>query len=301
MKSQPLITVAVPVFNGDTYLDSTVKSILKQTYGNFELLLLDDGSTDQSLEIIRSFNDSRIQVFNDGKNRGLTYRLNESVQLANGVLYARMDADDLMLPTRLERQVEYLVNHPECDVVGSSAYIIDGGNRLTGIRGGNPFTESNFPSVLKRGGFIHPSVMGRTAWFRHHLYDMAADRCEDIELWLRTADQSHFRQIEEPLLFYREAGDQSAKVEKTSAGYRNMLKAMIHTARPEYRPLLQKQLRQAQVKIWVRRLAHRLGLERQIVSARSRRLTEDQRHAGEAALRQALAGAQQEPRPKQTP
>ncbi|PJI53438.1 hypothetical protein CTI14_28460 [Methylobacterium radiotolerans] len=197
--------------------------------------------------------------FNDGKNRGLTYRLNESVKPANGVFYARMDADDLMLPARLERQVEYLLNHPECDVVGSSAYIIDGNNRLTGIRRGNPFTESGFPSVLKSGGFIHPSVMGRTAWFRHHLYDMAADRCEDIELWLRTADQSHFGQIEEPLLFYREAGDQSAKVEKTSAGYRNMLKAMIQTARPEYRPLLQRQLRQAKVKISVRRLAHRPG------------------------------------------
>lgn len=301
MRNHPCITVAIPIFNAEKYVEMAINSVLAQTYDNFELFLIDDGSSDGSLDLIRGLNDPRIQVFSDGKNQGLTYRLNESVRLAKGEFYARMDADDLMLTTRLECQLEYLLNNPQCDVVGSEAYIIDGSNRLTGIRGGNPFSESGFASVLRRGGFIHPSVMGRTAWFRAHPYDINADRCEDIELWLRTADQSHFGQLEEPLLFYREAGDQSAKVEKTSAGYRKMLRAMSHTAKPEYRPLLKKQLRQAHVKIWVRRVAHGLGLEQRIVAARSRPLTEEQRRAGEAALRQALAGPQQESRREQTP
>ncbi|MFC3862723.1 glycosyltransferase [Deinococcus antarcticus] len=291
MKSEPLITVAIPVFNGEQYIEMAVVSVLNQTYGNLEILLLDDGSTDRSLEIIKQFHDSRIRVISDGKNQGLTYRLNETVRMARGEVYARMDADDLMVNTRLERQLEYLLNHPECDVVGSVAYVIDGGNKLTGIRGGNPFMEQGFTSILRRGGFMHPTVTGRTAWFRAHPYDTDAERCEDIELWLRTADESHFAQIEEPLLFYREVGNQSAKVEKTSAGYRKILKGMSRTVKPQYRPLVKKQLRQAHVKIWVRRAAHKFGLEKQIVAARSQRLTENQRQAGEAALQQALLGS----------
>lgn len=297
----PRVTVAIPMFNAEAYIGAAIGSVLAQSYSNWELLILDDGSTDRSLEIVRKFQDPRIRILSDGENRGLSRRLNESVQLASGEVYARMDADDLMVTTRMERQINYLLSHPDCDVVGSSAYIIDGDNNLTGLRGGNPFVENGFLSVAHRGGFIHPTVTGRTAWFRAHPYDINADRCEDIELWLRTADESHFGQLEEPLLFYREAGDQSAKVEKTSAGYRKMLGAMSQTAKPEYRPLLQKQLRQAHVKIWIRRLAHRLGLEQRIVVARSQPLTEDQRRAGEAALRQALAGPQQEPRREQTP
>ena len=297
----PRVTVAIPMFNAEAYIGAALGSVLAQSYSNWELLILDDGSTDRSLEIVRKFQDPRIRILSDGENRGLSRRLNESVQLASGEVYARMDADDLMVTTRLERQIDYLLSHPDCDVVGSSAYIIDGDNNLTGLRGGNPFVENGFLSVAHRGGFIHPTVTGRTAWFRDHPYDVNADRCEDIELWLRTADQSHFGQLEEPLLFYREAGDQSAKVEKTSAGYRKMLRAMSYTAKPEYRPLLKKQLRQAHVKIWVRRVAHGLGLEQRIVAARARPLTEEQRRAGEAALRQALAGPQQEPRREQTP
>lgn len=291
MKSKPMVTVAIPVYNGEKYIKMAVISVLNQTYRNLEIILLDDGSTDRSLELMRQFHDNRVRIISDGRNRGLTYRLNESVRMARGKIYARMDADDIMVNNRLERQVEYLLNNPECDVVGSAAYIIDGGNKLMGMRGGNPFTEQGFTGILRRGGFMHPTVTGRTAWFRANPYDMGAERCEDIELWLRTADQSHFRQIEEPLIFYREDGDQSIKVEKTSAGYRKVLKSMSRTTKPEYRPLLQKQLRQAHVKIWVRRVAHKLGLEKQIVAARSQRLTEDQRQAGEAALQQALLGS----------
>lgn len=293
LTSKPRVTIAIPMYNAEAYIGDAVNSVLAQTYTNWELIILDDGSSDNSLELVEKFQDPRIRVLSDGENKGLSHRLNESVALAAGELYARMDADDLMVPTRLERQVDYLMKHPECDVVGSAAYIIDNKTELTGLRSGNPFTENGFLSVIHRGGFIHPTVMGRTTWFRDHPYDINADRCEDIELWLRTADESHFGQLGEPLLFYREVGDQSAKVEKTSAGYRKVLQAMSHTAKPEYRSLLQKQLRQAHVRIWARRLAHRLGLEKQIVAARSRPLTEDQRQAGEAALQQALAEVQQ--------
>lgn len=289
MKDNPLVTIAIPVFNGEKHVSDAIKSVLSQTYTNWELFIIDDGSKDRTLEIVSQFNDARIKLISDGFNKGLSSRLNQSIDLANGSLYARMDADDIMIPQRIEKQVIYMINHPECDVVGSSAYIIDGNNRVTAIRMGNRFKEVGFISVLKFGGFMHPTVLGRTKWFKIHNYDVNAERYEDIELWLRTADQSHFGYIIEPLLFYREYGDQSSKVEKTLLGYRMMLKSMISTSNPEYRPLLINELRKSHIKIWLRRLAHAIGLEKKIVEARSKRLSEDQRENGTKTIAEAIS------------
>lgn len=286
--AQPLVTIGLPVYNAQDYIAQTLTSILNQTYANWELLVVDDGSTDRSLEVIRQFSDSRIRVLSDGRNAGLSERLNETVRLARGQFYFRMDADDLMVPDRLEKQVAALMADPDCDVVGAAAYIIDGNGRITGIRRGNPFAEQGVMSVVQLGGFIHPTVAGKTAWFLAHPYDVTAQRCEDIELWLRTADTSHFVQLPEPLLFYREAGDQHAKVEKTGAGYLLMLEEKSRTAVPEYRALFRRQMRKSRVRLLVRRVLHSLGAEKYIVRARSQPLGNADCQAGEQVLRAAL-------------
>ena len=156
---------------------------------------MEDGSTDESASIAKRMAeiDHRIQYISDKTNRGLVYRLNQSVSLAKGEYYARMDADDIMAVTRIEKEVSYLINNPNIDVLGSSAMLIDENNVINGSQ--------------DMGGvgdfFIHPSVMGRTTWFKSNPYDAKAFRIEDKDLWLRTHNSSQFFNIQEPLLFYR--------------------------------------------------------------------------------------------------
>ena len=128
-------------------------------------------------------------------------RLNESVELAKGEIYVRMDDDDIMVADRVETQVEYLLEHPDVDVVGASAMIIDDKNNI--IR------SSDMSGVST--GFIHPTVCGRTEWFRRNKYNEKCRRCQDCELWLPDGRQQQFYNIERPLLFYREFGIPSLK------------------------------------------------------------------------------------------
>jgi glycosyltransferase involved in cell wall biosynthesis len=193
----------MPFYNCRRTLRAAVQSILLQTYHNWELLALDDGSTDDSLRTAKSVRDPRVRVISDGVNRGLVYRLNQATKLAQGELFARMDADDLMHPERLGRQVEYLKVHGDVDLVGTGAYVIDADNRAVGMRS---ITASWERCRALQHDYIHPSVTGRTAWFRANPYDPAYEHGEDLELWYRTQPQTVGRNLDEALLFYREAG-----------------------------------------------------------------------------------------------
>lgn len=202
----PLVTIAIPIYNADRFLRIAIQSVIDQTFQYWELILINDGSTDRSLEIMREFeSDSRVSILDDGENKGLIYRLNESVKLAKGKYYARMDADDIMHPHRIEKQVRYLEENTECDVLGSSAYSIDENNKIIGIKNSTNL-RWNRKSLLRGSAFIHPSVIGRREWFLNNPYDKEWDRAEDYQLWFRTVDNSNFHNLEEPLLYYREVG-----------------------------------------------------------------------------------------------
>lgn len=193
-----LVTIAIPIYNAKDYLGYSIQSVINQTYSNWELLLMEDGSTDGSAEIAQHYVDidDRIRFVSDGVNRGLIYRLNESIGMANGEYYARMDADDIMVTTRIEEEVNFLEKHPNVDVVGASIMTIDNNNKIIG----SGYNEGEVHS------FIHPTVMGRTVWFESNKYADWALRAEDFELWTRTANKSIFHAIGKPLLFYREIG-----------------------------------------------------------------------------------------------
>src|SRR5512135_1833139 len=126
MSDPPLISVCMPVYNAERYIARAVESILGQTFGDFEFLILDDGSTDGSLEILRRYanHDPRIRL-TSRPNKGLPPSLNELVDQARGEFIARMDADDVALPERFARQVEYLRAHPDCVLVGSRVQLVD--------------------------------------------------------------------------------------------------------------------------------------------------------------------------------
>jgi glycosyltransferase involved in cell wall biosynthesis len=207
MTDPPLISVCMPVYNTESYVAEAVESILAQTYRNFEFLIVDDGSTDRSLAILERYaaQDSRIRL-SSRANAGYLVRLNEMLDDARGDLIARMDADDVAMPERFIRQVEFLDAHPEVVAVGSRILAID--------RDGDPIAEfctiQDHEGIDRahldvRGGFInHPVAMIRTDTIRR-IGGYRADYWpgEDVDLWLRLAEIGRLANLPETLLKYR--------------------------------------------------------------------------------------------------
>lgn len=218
-----LVTIAIPAYNCQEYIDYAVQSVINQTYKNWELLLLDDGSTDGTLQKLKAYEtDDRIRIISDGQNRGLIYRLNQSINLAHGRYYARMDADDIMLIHRIQSQIDFLTKNPTVDVVGSCAYTIDGHNNIKELIE-YPLSPTPKPNQLC---FLHSSVMGRIDWFRRNRYNQLFNRMEDVELWFRAANNSTYKNLDIPLMFYRESGMPLAK--KYIATQRSALRLAIN-------------------------------------------------------------------------
>lgn len=200
----PLLTVAMPIYNAGLHLRPAVLSIVQQTFVEWELLLIDDGSTDRALEGINDIVDARIRIIRDGQNQGLAARLNQAIDLARGKLFARMDQDDISHPERFARQVKLLRSDATIDLVGTWCLTISERGKIVGTL---PGLETH-RDICRRpwlGFYIpHPTWMGRTEWFRRHRYASPGPYfCEDQEMLLRTYANSSFRVIPEILLAYR--------------------------------------------------------------------------------------------------
>lgn len=197
------ITIGLPFHNAERTLGDAVRSIFAQTFADWRLLLVDDGSKDRSLEIATAISEPRVSVLSDGANRGLAQRLNQISGLAETEFVARMDADDLMHPDRLRRQISYFEEFPNTDVVGTATYTIDAHSIPLGRRGDQP-VDARIRSVLERAMLIHPTVTARSAWLQKNLYSVEYPRAEDYELWCRVCRDARIANIDTPLLFYRE-------------------------------------------------------------------------------------------------
>lgn len=203
----PVITIGMPIFNAGGYLRQAIFSIRQQTFSHWELVIIDDASTDGAMDSIQELHDPRIRIVRHSDNRGLATRLNEAVGLARGKYFARMDGDDISHPDRLERQLRFLESHPEIDVVGSRCLLIDSESKPLGVL--QFLTEhSQLCRCPWRGIFLpHPTWMGETAWFRRNAYRSPGPyRCEDQELLLRTHRTARFAALPESLLAYRVKG-----------------------------------------------------------------------------------------------
>jgi UDP-glucose 4-epimerase len=203
-RSTPLVTVAMPIYNAGKYLRMAVRSIQLQTFENWELLIIDDGSTDNAVADIADLVDPRIRILRDGHNRGLAARLNEAIDQARSVFFARMDQDDVAYPERLARQVALLEQESTLDLTATRAILIDENDAAIGVF---PYAGRHHSIVAWpwRGfHFPHPTWMGRLAWFRKHRYARPAPYfCEDQELLLRTYPNSHFGIVDDVLFAYR--------------------------------------------------------------------------------------------------
>jgi len=199
-RNTPLVTVGLPMYNPGRFLDLAVRSVFAQTYDNWELIVVDDGSTDGSLDQVRRISDPRVKVFSDGQNRGLPYRLNQIIELASGVFIARMDADDGMHPKRLAEQVAFLMAHPDVDGVTSGAVLLDAEDNPTGLL---PGIAPSVVEILSRGGYLHPSLVVRRKWALKYRYSEEYPRAEDRELFVRTYMVSKISVLDSYLYFYR--------------------------------------------------------------------------------------------------
>jgi glycosyltransferase involved in cell wall biosynthesis len=177
---------------------------VNQTIDDWDLILVDDGSTDSTLARIRSFSDDRIRLHSDGLSLGLAARLNQAIELAGGDYLARMDGDDIAYPERLERQIAVLAESPEVDLVGARMLVFGKEGRPLGYR---PCPQDHEQICTRpRSGFAlaHPTWCGRLRWFQDHRYDAAAIRCEDHDLLLRSYRESRFANVPAILVGYRE-------------------------------------------------------------------------------------------------
>lgn len=200
----PEISVIMPVYNGEGYLREAIESVLCQTFGDFELIIINDGSTDSSERIIKSFDDGRIVYLRNETNLKLISTLNRGVEVAKGNYIARMDADDRCMPDRFEKQIRFLESHKDIDLCGSWAHLINlQGNRTGRLRNVcDPELISCL--LLFTCPLLHPSVMGRASVFKENPYNPEMLHIEDIELWGRLSGRgTAITNIPEYLLEYR--------------------------------------------------------------------------------------------------
>jgi len=211
--SSPKVTVLMPVHNGAPYLERAVDSILRQTCEAFELLVIDDASTDESWDILSALHDPRIRLVRHEKNRDLVATLNEGLDLARGEYVARMDQDDISLPERLEKQAAFLERHGDVGIVAVGARLIDERDRPRAVL---PLLAGH---GLLRWSFCfgcpiaHAGVMMRRSLILElGAYREEAFRCEDYDLWTRAADKTRLAMLPEVLLLLRRHASSMTRV-----------------------------------------------------------------------------------------
>lgn len=208
---KPLVSVIMSMRNASATVLDTIHSLQWQTLDDWELVLFDDGSTDDSVAVVQSISDKRIRLQGDHQRKGLAARLNEAVALARGRFIARIDADDICYPVRLEKQVAYLESHSDVDIVASHAAVFFGRNVIGLMPVGSDHRDivresfSGFP-------FPHPTWCGRAEWFRANPYDGSLAKTQDQDLLLRTCAHSTFGGMPDILVGYRQSKLEIAKL-----------------------------------------------------------------------------------------
>lgn len=210
--NNPKVSVIMSVYNGEKYLREAIDSILSQTFNDFEFIIINDGSTDNSKNILDSYSDGRMRIFHNS-NKGLIGSLNEAIGYCRGEFIARMDADDICNPNRFDQQIMFFKNNPECVLVGSHAQIIDEDGKNNG--------EFNYPpekwDKIKRYSLFHNPFIHSSVMFRKMLtnnicfYNNSYINIEDYELWTRLIYKYPCSNIPQNLIKYRIHNNQVTK------------------------------------------------------------------------------------------
>ena len=253
------VTIGIPVLNAELYLVDALRSVFAQTHEDWELILVDDGSTDRSVDIMRAVTDPRVRGVYDGKRRGLPARLNQIHGMAKRPFIARMDADDLMAPDRLERQLVYLKERRDLDLISTGIYSVDNDLNVVGVRGRMSADFTVHDLLFGRKGVVHPAVMARTEWFVRNRYREDIKGFEDLELWARAITRGDFRAetLEEPLLAYREEGNITPeKMLRAYAGEREVMAQFLPDRAERWAYIGRSWLKTARARIMSSRRIH---------------------------------------------
>lgn len=270
----PAVTIGIPFYNAEATLLDAVRSVFAQTHQDWELILLDDGSTDRSLEIALSIADPRVRVYSDGQNRRLAARLNQMTRLAKYDFIARMDADDLMMPDRIEKLLRILHLHDEYDLASSGTYSIGKDMTLKGVRG-NEETAYTFYGLLRKSQrFLHAGLVARKSWYERNQYHESLHLAEDTYLWLVAAKVGDFRAVSlaEPLYIYRE--DDNVTERKLLATYsigRSKIAPLINNVFSRCLYIIESLVKSATVVVMAR-----TGLLGYLLKRRNKIVTDDQ-------------------------
>jgi glycosyltransferase involved in cell wall biosynthesis len=201
----PKVTVLMPVYNGEKYLREAIDSILNQTFTDFEFLIIDDGSTDNTAALIKSYEDTRISFIQNNSNKGLVYSLNRGLDFAKGEYIARIDCDDIADPERINKQTFYLETHPKIGIIGSCYLAFN--TQSKNLRFGHlPNTDYKIRwTSLLNNPFAHPTIMLRKDTLRKHnlKYDKNFPFTEDYDLWTRLLKFTKGVNLSQTLILYR--------------------------------------------------------------------------------------------------
>jgi glycosyltransferase involved in cell wall biosynthesis len=232
---EPQITILMSVYNGERFLREAIDSILIQTFVNFEFLILDDGSTDSSGAIIKTYSDPRIRYVRNEKNIGLAESLNKGIALSNCELIARMDADDVAYPQRLQRQYDYMVKHPYCALLSSWARVVSEDKKF--VRVERYRSEFYYYNLTFECWMYHPTVMVRKQPVTM-LGGYVSQYSEDFDLFWRISSMFEIGNLAEVLLDYRVSNSSlhavTKKLEYAAANEINVLRNIRHYLGEDY-------------------------------------------------------------------
>ncbi|MBA2857947.1 glycosyltransferase involved in cell wall biosynthesis [Methanococcus maripaludis] len=208
IENNPTVSVIMPNYNNEKYLPEAIESIVKQTYENFEFIIIDDCSTDDSWDIIQNYakKDNRIKAFKNEHNLKIVKTRNRGFDLMSpdSKYIAIFDSDDISMPERLEKQVAFLEKNPDYGLIGSHTYIINENSKIIGYRKYETNLKKIIKNMVKKNQFAQPSVMIRKSVLDEvGFYDEKYTRCQDYELWFRIAKSFKIGILDEFLIKYR--------------------------------------------------------------------------------------------------
>jgi glycosyltransferase involved in cell wall biosynthesis len=228
----PLISVIMPVYNAGDYLVEAIESIRKQTYTNWELICVNDGSTDNSWKILKQYRkkDSRIRIYRFPKNKGLAYALNTAIKKVKGDYVARMDADDISLANRLKKQVDYLEKHKDIIAIGTQIKLIDAHGRFIGYKTFPQDSKKLYELMMTMMAIQHPTLLTYTKVLKKCRYENHTT-AEDVSMFFKLLQYGKFSNTKEVLFKYR--------IRKNSNSFKNPKKTFNLTLRSRVKAIIE--------------------------------------------------------------
>ena len=200
----PELSIIMPLFNNERYVGQAIQSLLSQSYTDFELFVVDDASNDKILQIVKSFSDSRIRILHNHQNQGIVYSRNKGLEVAKGSFIAPFDSDDVAMPEKFGKQIDFLKTHPEYGMIGSWAKQINEEGKLLKTKWKLDAAPQNIPSILLfRNYFVQSAVVLRRECIPEGGYKPGYDIVEDYAMWFDVSQKNKVGNFPEYLIQYR--------------------------------------------------------------------------------------------------